>query len=263
MSQRRVRARDVDRDAAIEIVEAAWSDGQLIREEYDQRVRRLLRASTLDELEQEIVDLQPEGTEWRPSSGVPADIAELVSSAPVRRNSTTTVVALVLTAIVVIGGVMYVNIGSDSPPPSDKREQVVAAESPFTPASFIAAREALVDQSGSDSVYSAVLTSDKFEVVRPVSATGNEAVKLTWDGRWSAGRPTTSSAERLSLGLVSAEAVSTILADARQQSDDEVDVTLLFAIERHEGRRVCITATVAGGAEFSRRYDCRGQLVGS
>jgi hypothetical protein len=53
------RARDKDRDAAIEIVEAAWADGQIVEADRDKRVEELLRAQTLHEIEMYVHDLQP------------------------------------------------------------------------------------------------------------------------------------------------------------------------------------------------------------
>ena len=56
------KARDADRDAAIEVVEAAYADGQISRPDYDLRVDRLLRATTFGELQMLIQDLRlPEG----------------------------------------------------------------------------------------------------------------------------------------------------------------------------------------------------------
>lgn len=43
------RARDQDRDAAIETVEAAWADGQIVEADRDHRVEALRRAQTLAE----------------------------------------------------------------------------------------------------------------------------------------------------------------------------------------------------------------------
>jgi hypothetical protein len=52
------RARDKDRDAAIEIVEAAWADGQIVQADRDHRVESLLRAQTLAEIRMITHDLQ-------------------------------------------------------------------------------------------------------------------------------------------------------------------------------------------------------------
>jgi hypothetical protein len=58
------KARDADRDAAIEVVEAAYADGQISRPDYDLRVDRLLRATTVGELQMLIQDLRlPEDEE--------------------------------------------------------------------------------------------------------------------------------------------------------------------------------------------------------
>lgn len=52
------RARDKDRDAAIEVVEAAWADGQIVEADRDKRVEQLLQAQTLHEVEMLTHDLQ-------------------------------------------------------------------------------------------------------------------------------------------------------------------------------------------------------------
>lgn len=259
MSQRKVRARDVDRDAAIDVVESAWADGQLTRDEYEQRVDRLLQAPTLRVLEQEIADLQPEGLTWQPPSTVVASQADPAKQ--VAASSTSVMIAVVLAGIIIAG--LVVRSLLSSAPPSQRADQdpVVASTSMLTPASFNVAREELDRQAGSDAVYSAVLTRESFVVVRPTSSTGTDAVQASWDGQWSQDLRTTSSGERLSLGLVNAEAVSTILTQARQKWGKKVELKLLFQIQHYRDQRVCITATAVGDSTWIARYDCRGQEV--
>ena len=61
MSQRnRTRARDADRTAACELIEAAYADGQLSLEEHDARITRALEARTIGELRGLTDDLQGE-----------------------------------------------------------------------------------------------------------------------------------------------------------------------------------------------------------
>jgi len=55
------RARDKDRDAAIEVVEAAWADGQIVQADRDHRVEALLRAETVSEIRMLVHDLQLSG----------------------------------------------------------------------------------------------------------------------------------------------------------------------------------------------------------
>lgn len=261
VSQRTVRARDDDRDAAIDVVEAAWSDGQLTRDEYEQRVDRLLRAPTLRDLEVEIADLQPEGVTWQPPSSV-----VVTPAGPAKRaaNASTSVIIGLAVAGVVVAGLIVRSVASSAPPsPPTSPDPVVASSSLLTPASFVVAREELDRRAGSDVIYSAVLTRDSFAVVRPTSATGHDAVRSSWNGEWSEDQPATSFGERLSLGLVNAEAVSTILADARHNSGKDLELKLLFQIEHRGNKRVCITATASGDAPWTARYDCRGQVVRS
>ena len=52
------RARDQDRDQAIEVVEAAWADGQIIEADRDKRVESLLQAQTMAEVQMLTHDLQ-------------------------------------------------------------------------------------------------------------------------------------------------------------------------------------------------------------
>src|SRR3954453_17605975 len=45
-----LRASDADRDQVAEVLSAAFAEGRLTREEYDERVDALLKAKTFDEL---------------------------------------------------------------------------------------------------------------------------------------------------------------------------------------------------------------------
>ena len=127
-------------------------------------------------------------------------------------------------------------------------------------AGFVAAREGLKDHAGSDSVYSAVLTFERLDVVRPTYAAGTSAVQGVFeDGQWGAENPTSFEGERLSLGLINAEAISAILEDAPQQAGKERTLSLKFQISRLEGQRVCITATSTADSRWTGLYDCRGQ----
>ena len=52
------RARDRDRDDAIDLVEAAWAEGQIVDVDRDKRVEQLLEAQTLGEIDLLVRDLQ-------------------------------------------------------------------------------------------------------------------------------------------------------------------------------------------------------------
>lgn len=262
MTQRQLRARDVDRDAAIDIVEAAWADGQLTREEYDRRTDWLLRAPTLGDLEKQILDLQPEGVTWQPRV---AEFARVTAAPPAvieqKRTSRPVAVGLALVFAVVVVLAMVSAFDGDDPTQPVVTPQEPAKKS-LTAAGFVAARDALEDHAGSDTVYSAELTSGRFTVVRPTSGASTDAVATSFDGtQWSPDTPAESGDERLSLGLVNADAVSSILATARQQLDGEAEPKLVFEIARQGGQRICITATADGDSKWRATYDCRGQEV--
>src|SRR5687768_2659438 len=71
------RAKDEDRDRFVELIEAAYVDGQIGAEDRELRVSRALSAATLDELEALTRDLQrPPGHDVvRPSPVAPAPSA--------------------------------------------------------------------------------------------------------------------------------------------------------------------------------------------
>ncbi len=74
------RARDKDRDEAIELVEAAWADGQIVEADRDKRVEELLRAQTLSEVWMLTRDLQVPSTPAQavPPEPVPPDAMPIV-----------------------------------------------------------------------------------------------------------------------------------------------------------------------------------------
>lgn len=80
MATDRTRARDVDRDAAVEVVEAAYADGQLDAAERDRRVGVILQAVMLRDVRGMVGDLQGVPTELRPP--VPPRPAHAVVRSP-------------------------------------------------------------------------------------------------------------------------------------------------------------------------------------
>ncbi|NPD05579.1 DUF1707 domain-containing protein [Nocardioides sp. zg-1308] len=107
------RAKDADRDRFVELIEAAYVDGQLGAEDRDLRVSRALTAETLDELQTLTRDLQlPEGhvppaapsrtpvrVLSRPSSGARGVLVGLVVFVVLVAVGVTGVVALAMFAV--------------------------------------------------------------------------------------------------------------------------------------------------------------------
>ncbi|MET9492540.1 DUF1707 domain-containing protein [Nocardia sp. NPDC006630] len=100
----RMRARDVDRVDTRARLDAAYEEGQLGADEYDQRSQRAQAAQTIAELAQLVGDLQP-GRNEAPPTATPAKPAEL-SRYPTRtraRDSDRAATALLLDAALADG----------------------------------------------------------------------------------------------------------------------------------------------------------------
>ena len=94
-----LRAKDADRDRFVELIEAAYVDGQLSTEDRELRVTRALSAATVDELEALTRDLQ-----GRPA---PAGVQQVASpSRPQRR------LALALVVLGLVVSVLGVGVGA-------------------------------------------------------------------------------------------------------------------------------------------------------
>lgn len=108
------RARDADRNLAIELIDAAYSDGQLSTSEREERCDRVMTAETLGELRVLTRDLQ----------------APVVAAAPrhSRRRLVPIVVAAVVAVGVVVGGGVVMGNGDD--PESPKQQEAQSAGPP-------------------------------------------------------------------------------------------------------------------------------------
>lgn len=105
------RAKDSDRTDAVEVIDAAYADGQLSPAEREQRTHSALTAATLGELHRLTSDLQ----------AVPGPVA-----AAVRRPRVLAVVAAVL--LVVAGGYAVLRGGDDEPRQEARQEAAPPAE---------------------------------------------------------------------------------------------------------------------------------------
>ncbi|MFC6154979.1 DUF1707 SHOCT-like domain-containing protein [Nocardioides yefusunii] len=116
MADNEIRARDVDRDRAVEFVEDAWVDGQLDVDEYRARMDRLLEARTLAQLEHEVRDLQGRnGVAWSPEPlpapvpvpvvepTVPVPVPTAVGSTPAKTDDREVMAGIVVGVLVLIG----------------------------------------------------------------------------------------------------------------------------------------------------------------
>lgn len=98
----RKRARTVDRDEAVDLLNTAFADGRLTAAEREDRVARALAATHLGDLDQVTSDLRPDRS--------PAAVSE---PGWWQRTSRRTKVALAAALLVVVGGAVVLGSGSD------------------------------------------------------------------------------------------------------------------------------------------------------
>lgn len=159
-----VRARDTDREQAIEVLNAAYADGQLQSHEHSERLTRIQSALTLGELEADLADLQRRGdTPWK----APA----LDQSKAARRAA----LAAGGVAVAAILGTMVVPMlfGDDEsapysqPLPSVVEPEEVEIVDPMSPEGFEIVLDAMRTQFGSTLAYEVYLHPDSASVVVP------------------------------------------------------------------------------------------------
>lgn len=203
------RARDKDRDAAIEVVEAAWADGQIVEMDRDKRVEELLRAHTLAEIDMLTRDLQPAaapahdpvpepvpvvdyGPPLVPDGPAPTSLADfsIAPGAAARVAKLPKVLFLipaVAVLVVVVGIVAALLVGTSGDVDDFSFESPeVAVEQPvgevLTVEGYDDLVAAVVEQSGRSQVFDAVLYPSYAVVSIPADATSEREESFYWDG---------------------------------------------------------------------------------
>lgn len=130
----RKRARMVDRDKAVEVINAAYAEGQLTTEQREDRVHRALLATHMGDLDQVTSDLQ------RAESAVPEKVGAAPDSWWARTSRRTKVVIAAALLLVVGGGVAITQMGEDDPTTQTQTQQY------FVPATAEAVERLIADQ---------------------------------------------------------------------------------------------------------------------
>ena len=181
-----MRARDADRDRFVDLIEAAYADGQLGAQDRELRVSRALTAETLDELRSLTRDLQaPPG----------AVVPHVAAAAPARL--TVQLVAFIALVVLLLGAGVSGLIafagggGSDSATSSGVAVEVESAPAqPQVVEPFSLDRRGLArfvraygSTFGRSDVRQAVIRPDRVEVEVPVGSRGR-IERWVWDGEW-------------------------------------------------------------------------------
>lgn len=207
------RARDADRDRAVEVIETAYVDGQLGDADRELRVSRALSAETLGELEGLTRDLQVPADVGRTDAAVPALPA--AHRTPARTGLS---VGLVVAAMVgVLGLVPFVFLASSSDQsasPSVVSDSASAIEVPIEEPSaafeltvgqvrrFLTAYE---QEFGTREAFGVSFYPDRIQAQVPVRGSRPRMERWTWNGQWrqdTAASAVTGPDERVDAGAI-------------------------------------------------------------
>jgi DUF1707 SHOCT-like domain len=224
------RAHDDDRDAAIRTVEAALAAGRIVQPDRDRRVEELRHAQTLAEVQMLVHDLQPPAVSYGPPVGVTT--TQPTTPQPPRTVSKAVfVIPLVVVAVVALAGIggvvaLVAGAGGVHTLRAEAEEEDVLTEQGY--ADLLAAIE---EQTGSTTVFSAVLYPTYAVVELPVDATSDREEYWYWDGHdlTSNDVKSTSSWSRIDLATVDP---AVIVALVGQVQDNVEDPTSWYAIVR-------------------------------
>ena len=197
------RAKDVDRDRFVELIEAAYVDGQIGDADRELRIGRALSAETLDELETLTRDLQlPPGyvPPATPSSAPSRSWAALPSGSRRAGGVLAGVVVFVVLVVAGVTGVVALAMfagteGSDSATssgvapapfePETPADQEVATRtfemSPGQVRAFLAAYQ---EQFGTGEAYEVTFFPDRIQAQVPVRGSRPRMERWTWNGEW-------------------------------------------------------------------------------
>lgn len=191
------QARESDRNAAIEVVEAAFAVGEIIEADRDKRIEQLQLAQTLDEIRMLTHDIQSSAPESSLPLAQPADPPPYVPYGPsatvdtsvatpapkVSRSVVLVPLAIVLVvAIALVGGLVALianSTGEDGSGPlgiGEAEADVLSVDG------YQDLLDAIRDETGGTTAFSAVLYPTYAVVELPVDASTQREGYWYWDG---------------------------------------------------------------------------------
>jgi hypothetical protein len=236
------RAKDADRDRFVELIEAAYVDGQLNSADRELRVGRALSAETLDELETLTRDLQqPPGAVVRPTVDVPSPAPSFATTVLPRIAGSFVVLGIVAVALV-IGAVvvtMFASMGGQSSDSgfgtdgvfeSELADPGIMFEDPPAPSFEMTAPQvraflrAYEKQFGTLEVYEAGFYPERVGVQVPVRGSRPRMERWSWTGEWrqdTEASAVTGPSEVIDLGKVDVRRMFANIDTARATLDVE------------------------------------------
>lgn len=264
VSSRKTRARAIDRDTHVEVIEAAYADGQLTREEYDERVSAALQAVTLTDLDRLTGDLQ--GARVAPRPAAPPVRTTPASSAQKRGLA---IGAAVAAAVLVFFFLLVDTSPQDSA--TSGQVEVVPAEvvNPLTQGGYEQFLAALQERQGDLVVFSVNLIEGRALVTVPVDATSQRSESLSWNGVWGEPGTGTADGDRLDLARIDPGLVTTAVEEVdalvREPERDQTALSLGAPDPDRPEEPVCVRAS--SGNRYAERghqsWTCSGTLLDS
>ena len=271
------KARDADRDAAIEVVEGAFADGQITSADRDLRVERLLQAGTVGEVQVMVRDLQPPVSrlaEMSVEERAERASRNLAPQPPAPRPPAVAgrkmvgVVAVVFGVFTVVGvAVPLVMLGSvDSIQSSGTDGAISGSERELellTAEGYDELVAAVEDRTGSRTVFGATIYPGYAVVDVPVDGRSKRSAGYHYDGDWRdwAGSGT-ADVERFELDRVDGATVERLVNKVEKLVDDpSASYVLVNARGREQG--VCLSAYTTNEYDETAYLDarCNGRVV--
>ena len=263
------KARDVDRDAAIEVVEAAFADGQISRPDYDLRVDRLLRAVTVGELQMLVQDLRrPEGEQVTEAvEQVTDDVATpAFGVGPPRLNtSAIKVVLAVVVAVFALGLIVPLVLVArvDTQEAVGNGPIALGEKVDLTTAKgYDRLVQEVEEKTGSTMVFGATIYAEYAVMDVPVDADSQRSFGYYYDGDWQDwGGKGKATEERFDLSRIDGSTVAALVRKVRAKIEDPTTYVIVNSQGRDEG--VCFSAYATNDFTETAYIDarCDGEVV--
>ncbi|PKH38906.1 protein of unknown function [Nocardioides alpinus] len=190
------RARDADRDRAVETIEAAYVDGQLGDADRELRVSRALSAETLDELTGLTRDLQGAAAHEvvRPAPLSPAQLHAVASDRrPARTGLVVAGVVAAVVGVLALVPLVFLSTGNsdwtsstgiDAPAVSSQAAAAEPASFEMTPGQVRRFLRAYEKRFGTLEAFEVGFFPQRVGVQVPVRGARPRMERWTWDGDW-------------------------------------------------------------------------------
>ena len=263
------KARDGDRDAAIEVVEAAFADGQISRPDYDLRVDRLLRAVTVGELQMLVQDLRrPEGEQVTEAvEQVTDDVASPTSRLGAPRVNVRAVKLLVAVVVAVFALGLIVPLvlvaRVDTQKAVDTGQVAQGEKVNLTTArGYDRLVREVEAKTGSTTVFGATIYPGYAVIEVPVDADSQRSFGYYYDGDWQdwtgKGKATE---ERFDLSRIDGSTLASLVRKVSRKVEDPTTYVIVNSPGRDEG--VCFSAYATNEFTETAYIDarCNGEVV--